>query len=337
MQYGCAVAGSMRSNVAGKTRWRVALVLLAAAAGSSVVAQGYPVKPVRVVIGFAAGSSSDVTMRILGPKLTEIWGQSVVVDNRPGAGGNIAAEFVANAPPDGYTLLFPSASIAIAQSYYRKLPYNALQDFAPVTLASAMPNLLCVNPSLPVKSVQELIALAKSRPGEVMYSSSGTGSSDHMATELFSYMSGIRMTHIPYKGGPQALSDVISGEIAMIITGLPAALPQVKAGKVRAVAVTTAKRTAVAPEIPTVAEAGVAGYEHTLWNGMFAPVRTPAALVTKVSEDLARAVRLPDVKERFAALGIEPVGNSPQQFDRFFRAEVEKWAKVVKATGIQGD
>ena len=315
----------------------VAIALLVASVPGGAVAQAYPAKPVRVVIGFAAGSSSDVTMRILGPRLTEIWGQSVVVDNRPGAGGNIAAEHVANAPPDGYTLLFPSASIAIAQSYYRKLQYNALQDLAPVALASAMPNLLCVNPALPVRSVKELIALAKSRPGEILYSSSGTGSSDHMATELFSYMSGIRMTHIPYKGGPQALSDVISGQIAMIITGLPAALPQVRAGKVRAVAVTTVKRAAAVPEIPTVAEAGVAGYEHTLWNGMFAPIKTPAAVVAKVSEDLARVVKLPDVQERFTALGIEAVGNSPQQFDRFFRAEVEKWAKVVKATGIQGD
>ena len=310
-----------------------ALALISGAAA----AQSYPVKPVRVVVGFAAGSSSDVTMRILGPRLTEIWGQSVVVDNRPGAGGNIAAEFVANAPADGYTILFPSASIAIAQSYYRKLQYNAVNDLAPIALASSMPNLLCISPALPVKSVKELIALAKSRPGDILYSSSGTGSSDHMATELFSHLTGIRMTHIPYKGGPQALSDVISGEIAMIITGLPPTLPQVKAGKVRALAVTTTKRTPSLPEIPTVAEAGVAGYEHTLWNGMFAPVKTPAAIVTKVSEDLARVMRLPEVQERFAALGIEPVGNSPQQFDRFFRAEVEKWAKVVKATGIQGD
>lgn len=315
---------------------RATLALLIAAAGAAA-AQGYPAKPVRVVVGFAAGSSSDVTMRILAPKLTEVWGQSVIVDNRPGAGGNIAAQFVASAPPDGYTLLFPSASIAIAQSYYRKLPYNAVTDLAPVALASSMPNLLCVNPSLPVKSVKELIALAKTRPGDILYSSSGAGSSDHMATELFSYMAGIRMTHVPYKGGPQALSEVISGEIAMVITGLPAALPQVKAGKVRAIAVTTVKRTPAVPGLPTVAEAGVPGYEHTLWNGMFAPARTPAALVGKVSDDLARAVRLPDVQERFAALGIEPVGNSPQQFDRFFRAEVEKWAKVVKATGLQAD
>lgn len=315
---------------------RATLALLIAAAGAAA-AQGYPAKPVRVVVGFAAGSSSDVTMRILAPKLTEVWGQSVIVDNRPGAGGNIAAQFVASAPPDGYTLLFPSASIAIAQSFYRKLQYNAVTDLAPISMASSMPNVLCVNPSLPVKSVKELIALAKSRPGEILYSSSGTGSSDHMATELFSRMAGIRMTHVPYKGGPQALSEVISGEIAMVITGLPAALPQLKAGKVRAIAVTTVKRTPAMPKLPTVSEAGVPGYEHTLWNGMFAPVKTPAALVSKVSDDLARAVRLPDVQERFAALGIEPVGNSPQQFDRFFRAEVEKWAKVVKATGIQAD
>jgi tripartite-type tricarboxylate transporter receptor subunit TctC len=303
----------------------------------SASAQTYPNKPIKIVVPFAAGGTTDLLARAVGAELQKSLGQSVIVDNRPGAGGNIAAEFVANAPPDGYTLLFPSASIAIAQSYYRKLQYNAVNDLAPVALASSMPNLLCVNPSLPVKSVRELIELAKSRPGEILYSSSGTGSSDHMATELFSYMAGVKMVHVPYKGGPQALSDVIAGQVVMIITGLPAALPQVRAGKVRAIGVTTARRTPVAPEIPTVAEAGVPGYEHTLWNAMFAPVKTPAAVVSRISEDLARVVRLPDVQERFNTLGIEPVGSSPQQFDRFFRAEVEKWAKVVKATGIQAD
>lgn len=318
-------------------RFPLVYVLAALALVMPAAAQNYPAKPVRVVIGFAAGSSSDVTMRLLGPKLTELWGQQVVIDNRPGAGGNIAAEFVANAPPDGYTLLFPSASIAIAQSYYRKLQYDAVRDLAPVSLASSMPNLLCVNKSLPVKSVKELIALAKARPGELLYSSSGTGTSDHMATELLSYMAGIRMTHVPYKNGPQAMADVIGGEVVMIITGLPTILPQVRAGKLRAVAVTTSKRAAAVPEVPTIAEAGVAGYEHTLWNGLFAPVKTPAVLLGKVSEDLAKVVRMPDIQERFSTLGIEAVGNSPQQFDRFFRAEVEKWARVVKATGIQAD
>ena len=305
--------------------------------GAPAHAQSYPAKPVRVVIGFAPGSSSDVTARLMSPKLGELLGQPVVVDNRPGAAGNIAAEYVASAPPDGYTLLFPSASIAIGQSYYRKLNYSATRDLAPVSLATSMANLLCVNPGLPVKSLKELIALAKSRPGEVMYSSAGTGSSDHMSTELLAYMAGLKLRHVPYKGGPQALNDVISGDIAFIITGLPVALPQAKAGKVRALAVTTAARTRAAPEIPTVAESGVPGYEHSLWNGLFAPAGTPPAVVTRLGDDLKRALQTPDIQQRYAAMGIDVVGSSPAEFDRFFRAEVEKWAKVIKATGIQAD
>jgi tripartite-type tricarboxylate transporter receptor subunit TctC len=320
-------------------RYREPLVMLAAAllTGSIAQAQSYPAKPVRVVIGFAAGSSSDVVARIISPKLTELLGQTVVVDTRPGAAGNVAAEHVAKSAPDGYTLLFPSASIAIGQSYYRQLGYSATRDLLPVSMATSMANLLCVNPSLPVKSLKELIALSKSRPGEVMYSSAGTGSADHMSTELLGYMAGLKIRHVPYKGGPQALNDVISGEIAFIITGLPVALPQANAGRVRALAVTTAARTRAAPNIPTVAEAGLPGYEQSLWNGLFAPAGTPPAVVARLGDELKRALQAPDVQQRFATLGIDVVGSSPAEFDRFFRAEVAKWAKVIKATGLQGE
>src|SRR5688572_26515192 len=234
---GIRFKGDVAMTAFGTNSIKLAACCCAMAASACGFAQTYPSKPVRIVIGFAAGSSSDVTARVLGPKLNELWGQSVVVDNRPGAGGNIAAEHVANAAPDGYTLLFPSSSIAIAQSYYRKLQYNAVKDFAPVTQVTAMPNILCVNAVLPVKSVKELIALAKQRPNELLFSSAGNGSSDHMGAELFAYMAGLKLTHVPYKGGPQALSDVIAGQVALIITGLPVALPQAKAGKVRALAV----------------------------------------------------------------------------------------------------
>jgi tripartite-type tricarboxylate transporter receptor subunit TctC len=314
-----------------------AAFMLAAICAVGANAQSYPVKPVRAIVGFAAGSSTDVAMRLISPRLGELLGQTVIVDNRAGAGGNIAAEVTAKAAADGYTILFANGGIAIAQSYYTKLEYNALKDLAPVALVTSMPHIACSNISFPARSIRELIALAKTRPNEIMYSSAGIGNSDHMAVELFAYMTGIKLTHIPNKGGPQALQQVISGEVVLYFAGLPVCLPHVKSGRVRGLAVTTAKRSPAAPDIPTMQESGVAGYQHSLWNAVFAPAGTPPAIVAKISEDFARAVRLPDVQERFAAFGIEAVPNSPAQFDQFFRAEVEKWAKVIKATGIHGE
>ena len=299
------------------------------------LAQNYPAKPVRVLIGFAAGSSTDVVMRIIGPKLTEVWGNQVIVDNRAGAGGNIAAEIVAKSTPDGYVLLFANGGIAIAPSLYKTLPYNARTDLAPVALVTTMPHIMCVNRSLPVKSVSDFVALARGKPGEVLFSSAGIGNSDHMAAELFAYMAGIKMTHVPNKGGPQALNDVIAGEVAVTFPALQTCLPQARAGKVRALAVTSAKRSAAAPDIPTMQESGVAGYEHTLWYGLFAPAGTPATVVNKISADVSRVLASGDVRDRFAASGIETVGSSPAEFAQFFQAELDKWAKVIKATGIQ--
>ncbi len=303
----------------------------------SAAAQTFPAKSVRAVVGFAAGSSTDVAMRLISPRLGELWGQTVIVDNRAGAGGNIAAEVTAKAPADGYTFLFANGGIAIAQSYYAKLQYSALKDLAPVALVTSMPHIVCSNISFPAKSIRELVALAKTRPNEIMFSSAGIGNSDHMAGELFGYMTGTRYTHVPNKGGPQALQQVISGEVVFYMAGLPVCLPFVKSGRVRGLAVTTAKRSPAAPDIPTMQESGVTGYEHSLWNAVFTPTGTPPAIVAKISEDFARAVKFPDVQERFASFGIEAVPSSPAQFEQFFRAEVDKWARVIKATGIHGE
>lgn len=324
-------------SIAARLAFHASLIALALTTAGAAHAQSYPERTVRFIFGLSAGSSSDIALRIIGQKLTELWGQTAIVDNRTGAGGNIAAELVTKAAPDGYTLLFSNVSIAIAPSYYRKLPFDPVKDLAPVALVTSLPHIVCLNPSLPVKSVKDLIALAKRRPGELLFSSAGIGQTDHMATEMFAYMAGIKMTHVPYKGGPQALQAVMSGEVALDFPGLPVALPLVKAGKVRAIAVTTARRSPAVPDIPTLAESGVAGYEHSLWNGLFAPAGTPQAIVNKLSEDFARVLKMHDVQERFAQLGIEPVGSTPAQFDTYFKAEVAKWVKVINATGIRSD
>jgi tripartite-type tricarboxylate transporter receptor subunit TctC len=315
--------------------FRGTLTLVFAFFSCVALSQNFPARPVRVLIGFAAGSSTDVLMRVIGPKLSETWGNQVIVDNRPGAGGNIAADMVAKSSPDGYTLLFANGGIAIAPSLYKRLQYNARTELMPVALTTLMPHIVCINSALPVKSVAEFISLAKSKPGEVLFSSAGVGNSDHMATELFAHMANIRMTHVPNKGGPQALNDVISGQVAVYFAGMPTGLPQVQAGKVRAIAVTTAKRSTAARDIPTMQEAGVAGYEYSLWNGLFAPAGTPPAVVSKISADVSRVIATNEVRDRFTAFGIETVAISPGEFNQFFLAELDKWAKVVKSAGIQ--
>jgi tripartite-type tricarboxylate transporter receptor subunit TctC len=300
-------------------------------------AQSYPTRTVRVVFGLSAGSSSDVMARIVADKLGEKWGEAVIIDNRPGAGGNIAADVVTKSTPDGYTLLLSNVSIAIAPSFYRKLNYDPVKDLVPVTELAVAPHVLCVNPALPINSVKDLIATARAKPGELMYSSAGIGQTDQMATELFEQMAGIRMTHVPYKGGPQALQAVMAGEVALDFPGIAAALPFMKAGKVRCLAVSTSKRSPILPDLPTLDEEGIKGYEHSLWNGIFAPAGTPPAIVTKLSVDFGEVLRRPDIIERLAALGIEPLGSSPEEFNRFFRAELEKWAIVIKTTGITSE
>ena len=255
-------------------------------------AETYPTRTVRVVFGLTAGSSSDVMARIVAEKLGDKWGNAVIIDNRPGAGGNIAADVVAKSAPDGYTLLLSNVSIAIAPSFYRKLNYDPLNDLVPVTELAIAPHVMCINPALPINSVKDLIAIAKAKPGELMYSSAGLGQTDHMATQLFEQMAGIRMTHIPYRGGPPALQAVMSGEVALDFPGVAAALPFITSGKIRCLAVSTMTRSSTVPDLPTLDEEGIEGYEHSLWNGIFAPSGTPPAIIAKLSADFAEVLRV---------------------------------------------
>ena len=298
-------------------------------------AQGYPLKPVRMVIGFSAGSTSDIIGRVLAAKMSDGLGQPVLVDNRPGAGANIAAELVAKAPPDGYVVLFANAGIATGASAYVKLNFDALRDFAPVSQVSATPHVLVTHPSLPPKSVKELIAFARARPGELNYSSTGHGNSDHLAAELFCYMTGLRMVHVAYKGGPQALGDVLSGQIAMYFAGVPVALPFITSGRARAMGVTGGKRATVLPAVPTIAEAGVAGYEHILWGMLLVPAATSVDIVARLNREVVKALAAADVRERYAAMGVEPAASAPAEAGAYLRSETEKYAKVVKAIGLR--
>ncbi len=298
-------------------------------------AQSFPTKSVRMIIGFPAGSSSDVVGRLVAQRLGDGLGQSVVFENRPGAGANIAADVVAKSPPDGYTTLYANTGIAVAYSAYQKLPYDALRDLATVGQAAAGPHMLIVNPALPVKSVKELIALARARPREMNVASSGAGNSDHFAYELFRSITGAEMTHVAYKGGGQATVDLISGQMAAYFSGMAQALPHVRAGRVRALAVTSGKRSAIAPELPTMIEAGVPGYEHLLWNALLAPAATPREVIRRLDTELARVVASADLRERFAALGVEPAGRNAEQMAAYLKSEIDKYGKIVRAIGLK--
>jgi len=300
-------------------------------------AQQFPTRPIRLLVGFTAGASIDIVARTIGQRVGDSFAQQIVVDNRPGAGANIAAEMVSNSAPDGYTLLIVNNALAISHTLYGKLNYDALRDLTPVSQVSAMPHLLAVTPSVPAKNMKELIALASGRPGGLTFASSGSGSSDHIAAELLKYMTGIRMTHVPNKGGVQAVADVAIGQVDMWFGGLPAVLPFVKSGKVRAIAVTSLSRNAAAPDVPTVDESGVPGFEVILWYAIFAPARTPPDIVARLNAEIVKALATPEVRERFAALGLTPVTGASAQFDKFFRAEIDKWGKVIKSAGLQAE
>ncbi len=299
--------------------------------------QAYPVKSVRMIVGFPAGSTSDVVGRIIAQKLSEGLGQAVVFENRPGAGANIAAEVVAKSAPDGYTALYANTGIAVAISAYAKLSYNVLRDFAAVGQTAAGPHLLIINPSLPVRSVKDLIALAKSRPREMNVASTGAGNSDHFAYELFRSMTGAEMTHVAYKGGGQATVDVISGQMSAYFAGMPVALPHVRSGRVRALAVTTGKRSAIAPELPTMVEAGVPGYEHVLWNAVLVPAATPKEAIARLDAELVKAVNQPEVRERLMAVGVEPQSRTAEQMTAYLKSEIDKYGKIVRAIGLKID
>jgi tripartite-type tricarboxylate transporter receptor subunit TctC len=304
----------------------------AAASGAA-----YPAKPIRIIAGFPPGSGADITARVIGAKLGDALGQQVIVDNRPGAGSNIAAEIAAKAPADGYTLFVGTVANTINATLYAKLPFDFARDFAPVALATATPNVLVVHPSVPAKSVKELIALARSHPGQLNFASAGTGTAPHLSGELFSAMAGIKMVHIPYKGSPPAVTDLIAGEVALMFSPSSTVLPHVKTGRLRALAVTTASRLPSLPELPTVAESGLKGYETLTWFGFVAPAKTPPAVITRLNAEIVKVLALPDVRNLFAVQGIETLGGTPEQFASYIRDETEKWARVIKLSGARAD
>jgi tripartite-type tricarboxylate transporter receptor subunit TctC len=298
-------------------------------------ADGYPAKPVRLVIGLAPGGATDIQARLFAQKLTESMGRPVVVENRAGAGGTIAYAQVAKSPPDGYTLMGISSGYTITPAVYSKLPYDPLKDFVPVSLVVQAPFLLLTHPSLPVRSVKDLLALARAKPDVLDCGSAGYGSSTHMAFELFRTMAGVKITHIPYKGTGPALVDVTAGQVQMLFGNVLSSLSPAKAGRLRALAVTTPKRSKVLPDLPTISESGVPGYENSTWFGVIAPAGTPPAIVGKLNSELVKASQSPEIVERIAPDGGEPVGNTPEQFGRHIATEIARWRKVVKDAGIK--
>lgn len=313
----------------------VVLVVLGVATGA--IAQAYPSKPIRLIVGFSPGGSTDITARLVGQKLSASLGQPVVIDNKPGAGSNIGAEAAAKAAPDGYTLLMGTIANSINYSLYKDLPYDLIKDFTAVTQTTSMLSFLVIHPSLPVRSVKEFIALAKSKPGELNYASSGVGNSPHLAGEMFKMMAAVNMVHIPYKGTGPELNDLLAGHIKIAFETTPAVLPHVKAGKLLALAINSAKRTPLLPDVPTMSEAGVPGFEMTSWNGLVFPAGTPKEIVTRVYQETVKALQTPDVHEKLSSLGAEPVGSTPEQFAAHIQAETKKWAKVIKEANVKAD
>jgi tripartite-type tricarboxylate transporter receptor subunit TctC len=318
-------------------------ILLGSSAGllrvaGDAFAQGYPAKPIRIVVPFTPGGTTDVLARAIGQKLTASWTQPVVVDNRPGAAGNIGSEVVAKAAPDGYTLLMGTVSThGINPGLYSKLPYDPVKDFAPVTLVAKVPNILVLHPSVPASSVTELIAHAKAKPGQLNFASSGNGTSIHLSGELFKTMAGVQMTHVPYKGSAPALTDLLGGQVSLMFDNMPTALPHVKAGRLKALAVTSAKRSPAIPQLPTMAEAGLPGFEATSWFGVLAPAATPKEIVGKLNGEIVRILKTPEVRAQLSGQGAEPVGDTPEEFAAHIKAEMAKWAKVVKESGARID
>jgi len=310
-----------------------AFALLAVSVAS---AQSWPSKPIRWVVPFAPGGTTDILARTIGEKLTIALGKPVIVENNPGAGGGVGAVQTAKAAPDGYTIMGGTISThAINASLYKALPYDPVKDVAPITLIARVPNLLVVNPDVPAKNVRELIALMKANPGKYSFASSGNGTSQHLSGELFKSMAGVDMQHIPYKGSPPALQDVVSGQVTMTFDNITTAWPLAKAGKLRALAVTTARRSPIAPDVPTLAEAGLAGYEIGSWQGVFAPAGTPADIVKRLNVEIVKILRSPETVAKLAGLGLDPVGSDPKTFADFIASENVKWAKVVKASGAK--
>jgi tripartite-type tricarboxylate transporter receptor subunit TctC len=337
--------GATKDRAATKGRWLESCAfrlppsafLLAAAlfAATSVAAQEYPTRPIRIVVPQSPGASTDITARLIGQKLNESFKQPVVVDNRPGSSGIAGTEIVARAVPDGHTLMVVASSFSINPALQSKLPYDPIHDFTPVTQLSKFPNMLAAHPSVPVKTLQDVIALARAKPGQLNYASAGSGTGTHMSAELLKQMTKIDIVHIPYKGGGPAMVAAMGGQTQLIFGTTVGLLLHVRTGKLKAIALTSAKRSAAAPEIPTFAESGVPGYEHEPWNAMFAPAKMPRAVLAKLNAEVGRILHTPEVKKVFEHEGADPVGNSPEQFAAILKSEIAKWMKVVKAAGIK--
>jgi len=313
----------------------MAAIMAAVIAAAPAAAQTYPAKPVRMIVAFAPGGPLDIHARIVGQKLGEAWGQSVVIENRGGATGTIGADLVAKAPADGYTVLANASAHVIVPALMAKLPYDPIKDFAPVTVMGSAPLLLAVTPTLPAKTVKELVALGKARPGELAFGSGGAGTSTHLSGELLKTATGVKMTHVPYKGSGAAMLDVVAGHVPMTFSSITAAVELLKARRVRAIAITSEKRYPQLPDLPTFAESGYKSLTIGSWYGIWLPAKTPEAVVSKFNADAVRVLNLPDVRARFSELGGEPVGNTPAQFDAFQKAEMVRWAKVVKDSGAK--
>jgi tripartite-type tricarboxylate transporter receptor subunit TctC len=312
--------------------------LVLALISGAVVAQPWPSKPIKWVVPFAPGGTTDILARTIGEKLSVTLGQPIIVDNKPGAGGGVGADQVAKSPADGYTIMGGTISThAINASLYSNLPYDPVRDFAPITLIVRVPNILVVNPELPAKDVRELIALLKANPGKYSFASSGNGTSQHLSGELFKTMTGVEMQHIPYRGSPPALADVVGGQVAMTFDNITTAWPLVKGGKLRALAVTTAKRSPIAPNVPTLAESGLPGYEIGSWQGVFAPAGVSTEIVKRLNAEIVRIINAPDVRQKLVDMGAEPAPNTPEEFAAMVKAEVAKWADVVRKSGAKVD
>jgi len=316
--------------------WLAALAL--SMVSTLAVAQAWPSKPIKYIVPFAPGGTTDILGRTIADKLSLALGQPVVIENKPGAGGGLGAELVAKAAPDGYTIMGGTISThAINASLYKDLPYDPVKNFVPITLIARVPNMLVINPNVPAKNVQELVALLKANPGKYTFASSGNGTSQHLSGELFKIQAGVDMQHIPYKGSPPALQDVMGGQVTMTFDNITTAWPLAKDGKLRAVAVTTAKRSSIAPDVPTLAEAGLPGYEIGSWQGVFAPAGTPPEIVKRLNTEIVKIINSPDVQQRLSTLGAEPAPNTPEEFAAMVKLEVVKWADVVKKSGAKVD
>jgi tripartite-type tricarboxylate transporter receptor subunit TctC len=312
----------------------VAVASVCALLPASAVAQSYPAKPLRIVVGFAPGGAVDIAARAVGKSLSEAVGQTVIVDNRPGAAGNIGAALVAKSPPDGYALLMANSTIS-TPGLFVNMPFDVLKDLEPVTLVAIGPSVLVAHPSFPVRTVKDLIALARARPGEISYGSGGIGNITHLEMELVKSLTGVRMEHVPYKGAAPSIVGLVSGEVQVLFSSIPAALGQVRAGKMRALAVSTLRRSSALPDVPTIDESALKGYDAASWYGLFMPAGAPKNAVAAIAKEVVKIMQAPEIRQRFMADGFEPAALSPDEFSRYLREEIRKWDKIVKAAGIK--